>query len=553
VTAAAAIHSDLLLPLRALVNVQRGALSYYRELRRIADPYISVGAWCALLDAKLLPKAHWEELLGFCRYGAVRTRAFRFFQDIVELRESELVAAIDVPAADFDKAAMLAELRHDARQLAELHGLRYLATGDLAELRAAMDSANAASGWRDAAIWAVRAVAVAPLNPATIQMLFNVLDTASRPELLEEAGNIFVSRNMYLQIAQIFLASAAMARGEHARCLKFLQRFEDDAVAGNAALTPYLGAIRNMRATALEATGDYRKAFEIYQTLNNAERSSAIDPQSYYAGVRFGARLDIPALPPDPRPPVVQMLGFPRAGTTLLETVIGAHPLVEAFEEIPSLSAATAYLQQVAETGDNVGTSAETFSEARARYYAQLLARRRKNEAKVLLDKMPLRSAEAALCGRLFPEWRYIFSIRHPYDVVLSCFKQRFVPNAAMENFRSIDAAVRLYDFTMTEWFGVRKLDDPDVHYIRYEDLVTDFRRVVGETLNFLGLSWDDGVLDFARHADSRPPRTPSYRLLRKGLTPQPRTQWKNYRFAFSAEARASLDKWSAFFGYPTD
>jgi hypothetical protein len=132
---------------------------------------------------------------------------------------------------------------------------------------------------------------------------------------------------MYLQIAQIFLASAAMARGEHARCLKFLQRFEDDAVAANAALAPYLGAIRNMRATALEATGDYRKAFEIYQTLNSAERSSAIDPQSYYAGVRFGAGLDIPALPPDPRPPVVQMLGFPRAGTTLLETVIGAHPL----------------------------------------------------------------------------------------------------------------------------------------------------------------------------------------------------------------------------------
>ena len=552
-TAAPTIHSDLLSPLRMLVNVPRGALAYYRELRRVSDPYIAVGAWSALLDAKLLPKPHWDEVLEYCRFGAVRSRAFRYFQDAVEQRRSEAVAGITTDNRDLETAIMLAELRHDTRELTELHGQRYLATGDLGELRSAMDSANSASGWRAATTWAVRAVAIAPLNPGMIQMLFNVLDTASRPELLEETANIFASRNMYLQIGQVFLASAAMARGEHERTLKHLERLTDEAVAGNPTLAPYLGAIRNMRATALEALGDYRRAFDIFRALNDTERSTTIDPQSYYAGVQFDASLKIPPLPREDRPPVVQMLGFPRAGTTLLETVLGSHPKVEAFEEISSLSAAAGYLQQMAQPDKGADISNEVALEARERYYGQLLSRRRTTDASILLVKMPLRSAEAVLSRNLFPEWRYIFSIRHPYDVVLSCFKQRFVQNAAMENFRSIEAGARLYDFTMSQWFGVHTLEDKNVHYLRYEDLVGDFRGSVKSILAFLGVPWDDAVLDFASHADSRPPRTPSYRLLRKGLAPTARTQWRNYRFAFSAEARDKLDKWATMFGYPVD
>jgi len=121
-----------------------------------------------------------------------------------------------------------------------------------------------------------------------------------------------------------------------------------------------------------------------------------------------------------------------------------------------------------------------TFAAARARYFEEIAFYRRKPGADVLVDKMPIRTADTAFVSRLFPEWRYIFSIRHPFDVVLSCFKQRFVPNPAMENFRSIAQGVRLYDVAMSEWFKVHTMDDPAVHYVRYEELVTDFDRVAG-------------------------------------------------------------------------
>ena len=66
---------------------------------------------------------------------------------------------------------------------------------------------------------------------------------------------------------------------------------------------------------------------------------------------------------------------------------------------------------------------------ARAGYFEEIASLRKKPDATVLIDKLPIRSADAEFITKLFPEWRYIFSIRHPYDVVLSCFKQRFTPN----------------------------------------------------------------------------------------------------------------------------
>lgn len=170
----------------------------------------------------------------------------------------------------------------------------------------------------------------------------------------------------------------------------------------------------------------------------------------------------------------------------------------------------------------------------------------------MLIDKMPIRSTEAGFMARLFPEWRYIFSIRHPFDVALSCFKQRFSPNPAMENFRTFEGTVRLYDYAMSKWFGQHGLDDANVIYVRYDELVTGFDRVVGDVLRFVGLDWNDSVRDFAAAAEARSTRTPSYHKVRQGLTLGVQSSWRNYGFLFDSEAAKPLARWAEFFGYPT-
>ena len=137
--------------------------------------------------------------------------------------------------------------------------------------------------------------------------------------------------------------------------------------------------------------------------------------------------------------------------------------------------------------------------------------------------------------------------------MVLSCFKQRFVPNPSMENFHTIADAARLYDFAMNEWFKHHTMDDPSVHYVRYDELVTDFERVTAGTLDFLGVPWDDAVRDFSKSAEQRAAKTPSYQKVRQGLSIGVQTQWRNYGFVFQSAAAEPLRKWVTFFGYALD
>jgi hypothetical protein len=544
------IKSPLLQPLAALAVVQKGGAAYYRELRTSADPYIAAGAWCATLDAGLMAAAAEPEILPYCRYGAVRARAFRYFQSVYDHQKARQAAnTAAASTTDVEQAGMLAELAQDHAEEAEAAGGLYLATGDLTHLRVASEKAEMAAGWRTSLLWALRAVVIAPLNPVPIQRLFMVLESSAQPDLIEEAAQIFLGRNLHLQVGQIFLAGGALMRGDAKLCLSRLKPLDDSKIVANPVLKPYLGAVRGMRAQAQDKVGDYREAFSTFSALNAAERDTSINPGDFYRGVQARGKLTIPPLPVPGRT-AVQMLGFPRSGTTLLENVLATHPDVETFEETPALMIAIDRIERVLMGKSSPEPIETTFVSARDRYYAEIDLLRKKPTARVLIDKMPIRTADAAFIGKLFPEWRYIFSIRHPYDVVLSCFKQRFLPNPAMENFRTIEDSIRLYDFTMTEWFKVHTLDDANVHYVRYDELVTDFENVTRGLLEFLDVPWDDSVRDFSKTAESRAARTPSYHKVRQGLSIGVQTQWENYRFAFQSEAARPLRKWAEFFGY---
>lgn len=183
-------------------------------------------------------------------------------------------------------------------------------------------------------------------------------------------------------------------------------------------------------------------------------------------------------------------------------------------------------------------------------YYTEIERRRKKQGATVFVDKLPLMSYRAPMLEKLFPQKRYIFSIRHPYDVVLSCFRQNFAPNTAMDHLTSMERAFRLYDFTMTRWFDHFSLTSERVCYIRYDNLVLDARNEVGRALDFLGVNWQEGVMDFSSRADERRAQTPSYQKVRKGLTIGVQSSWRNYEFLFKKPEARLLDKWVQHFGY---
>ena len=69
-----------------------------------------------------------------------------------------------------------------------------------------------------------------------------------------------------------------------------------------------------------------------------------------------------------------------------------------------------------------------------------------------IIDKMPLNIIHVGEILRFFPNAKFIFALRNPYDCVLSCFMQQFDLNPAMKNFLSIEASANLYDLVMKLW-----------------------------------------------------------------------------------------------------
>ena len=112
-----------------------------------------------------------------------------------------------------------------------------------------------------------------------------------------------------------------------------------------------------------------------------------------------------------------------------------------------------------------------------------------------MIDKLPLNLFRLPFVHAVFPGAKVVFSVRHPFDVCLSCFMQSFEANSAMANFYSLDDTVSLYVEAMGRWGAYVDQAEITHHVVRYEDLISDLEAQARELLGFLGLPWNDLVL----------------------------------------------------------
>lgn len=244
---------------------------------------------------------------------------------------------------------------------------------------------------------------------------------------------------------------------------------------------------------------------------------------------------------PGGRPHPVFLVGFPRSGTTLLDQILTSHPDVFVAEEkgvinllLKNLGApgtAKGYwdnekLPQALKdlTAADVATLQDAFFREHGLQNGQ-------DSSCVFVDKLPLNIFQAGYIKRIFPQARFILSLRHPCDSILSCYMQLFKMNQAMMNYLDIETAAKHYDRTMRVWNHYAKTLPLDVHAIRYEDVVADFRPAVEGLLGFLGLPWNDAVLDYDKTARARGfISTPSYNQVTEKIYDRASGRWHRYR-----------------------
>ncbi len=255
--------------------------------------------------------------------------------------------------------------------------------------------------------------------------------------------------------------------------------------------------------------------------------------------------------PPVPQKPAqhVFVLGFPRSGTTLLEEVLACHPDVATTGEKDALSlivrelfAAPGQLERL-KSLDSTG-----LEPYRARYWEALGGFGIK--ARTVVDKQPLNSIRLPLIAKLFPDARIVFCLRDPRDVVLSCFRRRFVPSAANMEFLALESAARLYDAVMRLAETYKSLLGLSPFEMRHEDFVADFEAGTRSLCGFLGLEWVDEFRNFAKRSQAREVLTPSATQIQRGLDREGIGHWRKYESEM-VSVLPQLNMWAARLGYP--
>jgi tetratricopeptide (TPR) repeat protein len=239
--------------------------------------------------------------------------------------------------------------------------------------------------------------------------------------------------------------------------------------------------------------------------------------------------------PPGEQSPVF-VLGFPRSGTTLLEQMLDAHPGFQAMDERAFIHELTERMELAGQPYPSaLATLTDTEADQLRAVYAAMvhgvvpdLGERR------LVDKNPLNMLCLPMIARLFPEARIILCLRHPCDVLLSCYMQSFRSPAFMVLCSSLERLARGYVRAFEHWFSQAEVFAPRVLEWRYESVVNRFDEHVLRLGQFLGVDDPAPMARFAEHARSKGYiSTPSYAQVTQGIHAGAVHRWHAYREMF--------------------
>lgn len=227
----------------------------------------------------------------------------------------------------------------------------------------------------------------------------------------------------------------------------------------------------------------------------------------------------------------VFIVSMPRSGSTLLEQMIGSHAQVEPVGELPYIPAILRSFMEMATRRGKVtvlqAIKALTpeMAEAFGKDYLSRAALHRNDETRLFIDKLPHNWSNILFIRKILPQARFINIRRPAMDCCFSNFTQSFT-SAHASSFTLRDVGRSYVDnVRLLEHLG--KAAPGLVHHVDYSALVEDSKGQIGAVLDYLGLDWDDAVLEF--HRLERVVRTPSSEQVRRPLNKDGMAIWKPY------------------------
>ena len=220
------------------------------------------------------------------------------------------------------------------------------------------------------------------------------------------------------------------------------------------------------------------------------------------------------------------VVGMPRSGTTLTESILDAHPQVFGAGELNDLQS---LFGRLGDGRTNVPQALATSSgdqlKRRAEDYVAVLSRLG-GEAPRVVDKMPANFQMIGLIHGLMPNARIIHVTRDPLDICLSCYTRLF-ERSQLHSYDQVELGRYYNNYVriMKHWQSL--LPQGAFHTIRYEALVDDIDTVARSIIDYCGLDWTEACLEF--YSGKRRVRTASVQQVRQPLYATSKEKWRRY------------------------
>lgn len=371
----------------------------------------------------------------------------------------------------------------------------------------------------------------------------------ARSALAGDARN----ENARLALAHVLLREGDFEGAELA--VAPLVRMRDASKTNEALAWGVIGEARDRRGATREAFQAFTAANRILLEQNRALLKAThrlVHPEGIRRMMQIVRQVQAYSWsrPSDEYPAPVFLVGFPRSGTTLLDQVLSSHSRIVCSEEREHMIGAVARILSDNAKLENLDALAgEEIEFARSEYWRRMRSDLDVRPDTLVVDKLPLNIIILPLIKRVFPDSKVIFALRDPRDVVLSCYQQRFGMNAAMAHFLQLETAAAYYDLVMRLFELAREHLDLDLHTLKYESVVADLDGAARDLAGYLGVPFEESMLDYQATARSRTINTPSARQVVEPLYVRSIGRWRRYEEDL-APVLPTLDKWAERLGY---
>ena len=229
------------------------------------------------------------------------------------------------------------------------------------------------------------------------------------------------------------------------------------------------------------------------------------------------------------------IVGMPRSGTTLVESILAGHNAIVDNGELPfvydHLKKFGVY-SPLSPTANNMApdfrfylnhATPDSFRQLGEKYINESGFQKDRREYQV--DKLPHNFLSVGMIHLMFPDATIIHCRRHPVDCAFSCFKSSFSEfHAYATDLEFLGQYYQEYWKLMNYW---REVLPGRMHDIYYEDTVANTEAVARGMIEHIGLDWDENCLDHT--SSKRDVSTASQWQVRQPIYTSSVAKWKNY------------------------